>query len=63
LLDVERSPTILFHSTRVDPSDETHARIIGQLTIRDTTRELVLRVARESGGRAGDGSLHGVDQY
>ncbi len=50
LLDVERFPTILFHSTRVEPSDETHARIIGQLTIRDTAREVVLRVAQEAGG-------------
>lgn len=55
LLDVERFPTILFHSTRVEPSDETHARIIGQLTIRDTAREVVLRVAQEAGGRAADG--------
>lgn len=50
LLDVERFPTILFHSTRVATFDETHARIIGQLTIRDTAREVVLRVAQEAGG-------------
>lgn len=55
LLDVERFPTILFHSTRVATFDETHARIIGQLTIRDTAREVVLRVAQEAGGRAVDG--------
>lgn len=44
LLDGERYPTARFVSTAVEPIDETHARVRGELTLRDVTREVVLDV-------------------
>ncbi|HLY31159.1 MAG TPA: YceI family protein [Ktedonobacterales bacterium] len=41
-LEVEKFPTITFKSTRVEPQDATHAKVIGNLTIRDVTREVTL---------------------
>jgi len=41
-LDVERFPTITFHSTAVRPATGGHWAITGDLTIRDVTREVVL---------------------
>ncbi len=41
-LEVEKYPTITFKSTRVEPEGSDHARVIGNLTIRDVTREVVL---------------------
>ena len=44
-LDVENYPTITFKSTRVEPnSDNTEAKVYGDLTIKDVTREVVLDV-------------------
>ncbi len=43
-LDVERYPYITFKSRRVEVVDGEHARLIGDLTIRDVTREVVLDV-------------------
>ncbi|NDJ60323.1 MAG: YceI family protein [Chloroflexi bacterium] len=43
-LDAQNHPTITFKSTRVEPSDDTHARVIGDLTIRGTTREVSMDV-------------------
>lgn len=42
--DVEKYPTITFQSKRVELLDEKRARLIGDLTIRDVTREVVLDV-------------------
>lgn len=41
-LDIENHPVIAFKSTRVEPIDSEHARVIGDLTIRGVTREVVL---------------------
>ena len=40
--DVERSPFITFKSKRVIMLDAHHGQLIGDLTIRDTTKEVVL---------------------
>lgn len=44
-LDVEKYPNIIFKSTRVDvKSNNTEAKVYGDLTIKDVTREVVLDV-------------------
>jgi len=43
-LDVEKYPYITFKSTRVDVKDETHAKLYGDLTIRDVTHPVTLDV-------------------
>lgn len=43
-LDVANYPTLTFVSKRVEVIDESHGRIIGDLTIRGVTREVVLDV-------------------
>lgn len=40
--NVEKYPKITFRSTRVELRDDTHFRLVGDLTIRDVTREIVL---------------------
>ncbi|MBA3945330.1 MAG: YceI family protein [Herpetosiphonaceae bacterium] len=40
--DVEKYPTLTFKSKRVERHGESHAKITGDLTIRDVTREVVL---------------------
>jgi len=40
--NAEKYPNITFRSTRVERVDDTHYKIIGELTIRDVTREVVL---------------------
>jgi len=45
--DAEKYPTITFKSTRVEPEGEDEARVVGDLTIRGVTREVVLQVTRE----------------
>ena len=42
--DAEQYPTLHFKSTRVEVKDDTHARLIGDLTIRDVTHEVALDV-------------------
>jgi polyisoprenoid-binding protein YceI len=49
--DVEQFPSIRFTSTRI-VRDGGHFDVHGQLTIRDVTRDVVLRTTDE--GRAGD---------
>jgi len=44
LLDGERHPFARFVSTAILPIDETHARVTGNLTLREVTREVVLDV-------------------
>ncbi len=50
--DAERYPTMTFRSTKVELLDETHARVTGDLTIRDVTRPVVFDV--EYGGQIKD---------
>ncbi len=42
--DAEKYPYLTFKSKRVEVKDETHARLIGDLTIRDVTKEVSLDV-------------------
>lgn len=43
-LNVEEYPTIRFKSRRVEKLDDAHGRIVGDLTVRDVTREVTLDV-------------------
>jgi polyisoprenoid-binding protein YceI len=49
--DVEQFPAIKFQSTRIE-RDGDHFDVVGNLTIRDVTREVVLHTSDE--GRGGD---------
>ncbi len=40
--NAEKFPKIIFKSTRVELIDESHARVYGDLTIRDVTKPIVL---------------------
>jgi polyisoprenoid-binding protein YceI len=51
-LDVEKFTELRFRSKRIDKLDDSHYRVIGELTIRDVTHEVPLEV--EYGGRAKD---------
>jgi polyisoprenoid-binding protein YceI len=51
-LDIERHPTITFKSTRVERQALDHAKVIGDLTIRGITHEVVLDT--ELAGRGKD---------
>jgi polyisoprenoid-binding protein YceI len=51
-LDVAKYPELRFRSKRVEAIDADRFRVIGDLTIRDVTREVVLEA--ELGGRAKD---------
>ena len=48
LLDSERHPVASFRSTRVEPVDTGRARIHGELTLRGTSREIVLDAVRNA---------------
>ena len=54
-LDVERYPTISFASTRVEPVAAARWRVHGDLTIRDTTRAVVLETELTGQGRNPEG--------
>jgi len=41
-LNAEQYPYLTFKSKRIEPVNENHARIVGDLTIRDVTNEVVL---------------------
>jgi polyisoprenoid-binding protein YceI len=56
-LDVERFPHVTFRSTRVEQPDPRRGRVIGDLTIRDVTREVELGVRYAGRGK----SLSGED--
>ncbi len=43
-LDAEHSPTVTYQSRRIEKIDDHHGRIIGDLTVRGKTREVVLDV-------------------
>ena len=53
-LDVEKYPTVSFRSRRVEgarPEPGDNFRVVGDLTIRDVTREITLDVTYEGRGR------------
>ena len=43
-IDAEKYPTITFKSKRVEKIDDQHVRLVGDLTIKDVTKEVVLNV-------------------
>jgi polyisoprenoid-binding protein YceI len=43
-LDAEKYPYLTFRSKRIELIDKAHARVVGDLTIRDLTREIALDV-------------------
>ena len=45
-LEVEKYPEIKFKSTSVEPSGDDHYKLTGDLTIKETTRPVVLDVVR-----------------
>jgi len=45
-LEVEKYPEITFKSTSVEPSGDDHFKLTGDLTIKETTRPVVLDVVR-----------------
>jgi polyisoprenoid-binding protein YceI len=51
-LDIERFPHITFRSTRVEQPDPRRGRVIGDLTIRDVTREVELGVKYVGRGKS-----------
>jgi polyisoprenoid-binding protein YceI len=51
-LDAQKYPTLRYRSRRVEASAKDHLRVVGDLTIRDVTREVVLDV--EYGGQGKD---------
>jgi polyisoprenoid-binding protein YceI len=54
-LDVERYPLLTFSSTRVEPAGPDRFRVHGDLTIRGTTRSVVLDTRLKGRGRSLDG--------
>jgi len=42
--DAEKYPTLTFKSKRIEKVDDQHARLVGDLTIKDITKEVVLDV-------------------
>ncbi|MDQ6888127.1 MAG: YceI family protein [Gemmatimonadota bacterium] len=50
-LDAEKYPSIRFVSSRIEPTSKDSFRLIGNLTIRDVTREIVLEVTAEGEGK------------
>jgi polyisoprenoid-binding protein YceI len=49
--DVESYPTMSFRSTRLEPLGGDRYKVVGDLTIRDVTREVEFTVTDEGGGR------------
>jgi polyisoprenoid-binding protein YceI len=49
--DVEKYPTLTFRSRRVESTGRDRFRIVGDLTIRGVTREIVLEAADEGRGK------------
>ena len=56
-LNAEKFPYLYFKSKRVEQLDATHARLIGDLTIRDVTREAVLNVEYAGQARSPWGTI------
>jgi polyisoprenoid-binding protein YceI len=51
-LDVAKHPTITFRSTDVEQRDARHARVVGDLTIRGVTRQVVLETEFQGRGKS-----------
>lgn len=49
--DADRYPKLTFKATRVEPAGKGHYKLIGDLTIRDVTREVALDVEQTGSGK------------
>lgn len=49
--DVERFPALTFRSRRIERLTADRLKVVGDLTIRDVTREVALDVSHEGGGK------------
>jgi polyisoprenoid-binding protein YceI len=56
-LDVEQYPYIVFKSRRIEPMEQGSYRIVGDLTIHDVTREVVLDAAFAGIGKSPWGTM------
>ncbi len=56
--DVAKFPTMSFNSTRIEKTGEDHYRVIGNLTIKDVTREVTFDVTEEGRGKDPWGKMH-----
>ncbi len=56
-LDVANYPTITFVSKRIEVLDETHGRMVGDLTIRGVTREVTLDIEYNGQARSPWGTV------
>jgi polyisoprenoid-binding protein YceI len=50
-LDAETFPKMAFRSKRIEPAGDARYRLVGDLTIRDATREIVLDVEQTGTGK------------
>src|SRR5467141_2021258 len=57
-LNVERFPTITFHSTRIERAAHDHYRMTGELTIRNVARAVTLDVVYSGQAKDPMGSMH-----
>jgi len=49
--DAEKFPELKFRSTRIEKLDDARYRVVGDLTIRDVTREVILDTEYGGGGK------------
>ncbi len=56
--DAEKYPTISFLSRRIEPQGDNRYKVIGDVTIKDVTRELVFNVTDEGKGKDPWGNTH-----
>lgn len=68
-LDADEYPKLTYHSRKVERTGEDELRVVGDLTIRDVTREVVLHVTERGraadpwgGQRAGFGATAKIDR-
>ena len=50
-LDAEKFPKMVFTSKRIEPAGQSRYRVVGDLRIRDVTREVALDVEQTGGGK------------
>src|SRR6185295_3016656 len=49
--DAEKYPTITFRSRRIEPTGDNQYKVVGDITIKDVTREIVFNVTDEGQGK------------
>jgi polyisoprenoid-binding protein YceI len=56
--DVEKYPVMTFRSRRIEPLGDNHYKVVGDLTIKDITREIIFKATDEGQGKDPWGNLH-----